>query len=38
MQTEQFQLHAEIEQRHWWFVGRRHIMRRLIESRPAPFA
>jgi SAM-dependent methyltransferase len=30
MQSEQFQLHAEIEQRHWWFVGRRRIMRRLI--------
>lgn len=30
MQTEQFQLHAEIEQRHWWFVGRRRIMRRLL--------
>lgn len=32
MQTEQFQLHAEIEQRHWWFVARRAIVRRLIES------
>jgi trans-aconitate methyltransferase len=30
MQPEQFELHAEIEQRHWWFVGRRRIMRRLI--------
>ncbi len=30
MQTEQFQLHAHIEQRHWWFVARRRIMRRLI--------
>jgi SAM-dependent methyltransferase len=30
MQSEQFQLHADIEQRHWWFVGRRRIMRRLI--------
>ena len=23
MQSEQFELHAEIEQRHWWFVARR---------------
>jgi hypothetical protein len=30
VQREQFQLHAEIEQRHWWFVGRRRILRRLI--------
>jgi SAM-dependent methyltransferase len=30
MQTEQFQLHAEIEQRHWWFVARRTILRRLL--------
>ena len=32
MQSEQFQLHADIEQRHWWFVGRRRIMRRLIAA------
>ncbi len=30
MQSEQFLLHADIEQRHWWFVGRRRIMRRLL--------
>lgn len=30
MQTEQFQLHAEIEGRHWWFVARRRIVRRLV--------
>jgi len=30
MQTEQFQLHAEIEARHWWFVARRRIVRRLV--------
>ena len=30
MQTEQFQLHADIEQRHWWFVARRRIVRRLV--------
>ena len=32
MQTEQFQLHADIEQRHWWFVGRRRIMQRLVRE------
>jgi SAM-dependent methyltransferase len=32
MQTPQFQLHADIEQRHWWFVGRRRIMSRLVEE------
>lgn len=32
MQSEQFQLHATIEQRHWWFVGRRRILRRVINS------
>jgi SAM-dependent methyltransferase len=36
MQSPQFQLHAEIEQRHWWFVGRRRIMRRLIDAVLAP--
>ena len=30
MHSEQFQLHADIEQRHWWFVGRRRILRRLV--------
>jgi SAM-dependent methyltransferase len=30
MQSAQFQLHATIEQRHWWFVGRRRILCRLI--------
>jgi len=30
MQAEQFQLHAEIEERHWWFVARRRIVRRLV--------
>ena len=32
MQTAQFQLHAEIEERHWWFVARRKIVRRLVET------
>jgi SAM-dependent methyltransferase len=30
MQSAQFQLHAEIEQRHWWFVARRQIIRRIV--------
>jgi len=30
MRTEQFQLHAEIEARHWWFVARRRIVRGLV--------
>lgn len=30
MQSEQFELHAEIEQRHWWFVARRQILRAVI--------
>ncbi|HEV2969964.1 MAG TPA: class I SAM-dependent methyltransferase [Pirellulales bacterium] len=30
MQSPQFQLHAEIEERHWWFVGRRRILRALV--------
>jgi SAM-dependent methyltransferase len=32
MQSEQFQLHAEIEHRHWWFVARRQILTSLVES------
>ena len=30
MHSAQFQLHADIEQRHWWFVGRRRILCRLV--------
>ena len=30
MQSAQFQLHAEIEQAHWWFVARRQIIRRIV--------
>jgi SAM-dependent methyltransferase len=36
MQTAQFQLHAQIEQRHWWFVARRRIVARLIEELLPP--
>jgi SAM-dependent methyltransferase len=36
MQTQQFQLHAEIEERHWWFVARRRIVRRLVRRVVPP--
>ncbi|MFZ5829732.1 MAG: class I SAM-dependent methyltransferase [Planctomycetota bacterium] len=32
MQTAQFELHAEIERKHWWFVARRQIVRSLVEA------
>ena len=32
MQSAQFQLHARIEERHWWFVARREILRRVIHT------
>ncbi len=32
MQSAQFQLHAQIEERHWWFVARRRIMRGMIAT------
>jgi len=38
MKSEQFQLHAEVEERHWWFVARRKIMRQLIEQIAPPGA
>ena len=38
MLSAQFQLHAEIEQRHWWFVARRRILRRGCRRNPAAFA
>jgi SAM-dependent methyltransferase len=36
MQSAQFQLHAEIEQRHWWFVGRRQIVGSVVERLLPP--
>src|SRR5262245_34235964 len=30
MDTAQFQLHAAIEERHWWFTARRTILGRLV--------
>jgi SAM-dependent methyltransferase len=40
MQTAQFELHADIEERHWWFVARRRILRRVIREvlPPSPDA
>jgi SAM-dependent methyltransferase len=32
MTTEQFDLHASIEDKHWWFAGRRRIVSKLIRS------
>jgi SAM-dependent methyltransferase len=31
VRPELFDLHADIEERHWWFTGRREIMRALVE-------
>jgi SAM-dependent methyltransferase len=32
MQDEQFALHADIEDKHWWFVARRQILRDVIRA------
>jgi SAM-dependent methyltransferase len=36
MQQAQFDLHAQIEKRHWWFIARRRILRSLIEAVVPP--
>ncbi|MBI3332945.1 MAG: methyltransferase domain-containing protein [Candidatus Omnitrophica bacterium] len=36
MNLPQFHLHAEIEQRHWWFRGRRRIMESLVRRVLSP--
>ena len=36
MDTAQFALHATLEDRHWWFVARRRIVRRLIDHLLSP--
>jgi SAM-dependent methyltransferase len=36
MHTAQFELHAQIEQRHWWFVGRRRILQALVRELLPP--
>jgi SAM-dependent methyltransferase len=32
MDVNQSELHAEMEDRHWWFLGRRHILRTLVRQ------
>lgn len=36
MQLPQFQVHADLEERHWWFLGRRDIVRALAAQAVAP--
>lgn len=36
MKSDQYLLHARIEERHWWFLGRRTILRRLVERVALP--
>lgn len=31
MDVEQFELHAEMEDRHWWFLGRRRILQTVVD-------
>ncbi len=38
MQSLQFELHANMEQRHWWFVARRQVMRAVVERLVPPQA
>lgn len=32
MKPELFELHADREVRHWWFLGRRHVMRAIVDA------
>lgn len=36
MRADLFRLHAELEERHWWFVARRRIMRDLVRHLATP--
>lgn len=36
MQKDQFELHADIEERHWWFVARRRILADLVQRMVPP--
>ncbi|MEX2113474.1 MAG: class I SAM-dependent methyltransferase [Pirellulales bacterium] len=36
MKSAQFELHAEIEERHWWFVARRRILQAVIHAVVPP--
>ncbi len=38
MQSDQFHLHGDIEQRHWWFVARRRIISELVHRLVPPQA
>jgi SAM-dependent methyltransferase len=38
MKSAQFQLHAKLEDHHWWFVARREILRRMIRQVVPPGA
>lgn len=36
MREEQFQLHEELEERHWWFLARRRILHTLVHAFTPP--
>src|SRR3989338_952028 len=36
MKEAQFALHEEFEERHWWFLGRRRILRQIVRAYAAP--
>jgi SAM-dependent methyltransferase len=36
MDAEVFRVHAEVERRHWWFCGRRDILRAVVDAVAAP--
>jgi SAM-dependent methyltransferase len=36
MKAEQFEVNAQIEERHWWFVARRRILRAIVERVVPP--
>ena len=38
MHDAQYALHAELEDRHWWFAGRRTIVKRLLLRVVPPYA
>ncbi len=36
MQLPQFEMHAAVEEQHWWFLGRRRIVEQLLQELLAP--
>ncbi len=36
MDLAQFQVHADLEQKHWWFLGRRHLVATLLHELVPP--